>query len=340
MMPGVSADAQPVWPWLGAVVGLLLGSLTAPAYAEELTIADALRLAMQQNPTLQAQQATVDAAAGERRQARVFPHNPRLEIDGVAGAERETTRQSTRTLTVKLSQEIPLGGKWHQRTAVANAGVERAQWEAHNAARELLREVQETFYRLVFLDEKQRLVEQASTLAQQGVRLAEERYRAGESAQLDVNLARVEVQQAQRQRLEVLSQLTQARATLNRFLARPPATPLTVRGTLDAPLPTMDATTLQQQALQQRPDVRSRQAAQDAARSEIALAQAQRVPDVEIGLVFEREDSGGTTRQTVGGESGHPLAALEQEHRGDCRGPGAPPGDSPGTHRPGAGYQC
>lgn len=308
-----------------AVLLLLMAGLPEGVAAAELTVEDAVRLALHQYPTLQAQQATVAAAEGELQQARTFPHNPRLTLEGVAGTERQEARQTTRTFALKLSQEIPLGGKWHQRTEVASAGVERAQWEAHNTARELVREVKETFYRLVFLDEKQRLVEQASTLAQQVLRLAEERYRVGESAQLDVNLARVEVQQVQRQRLEVLSQRTQAGATLNRLLARAPETPVTVSGTLDVPPQSLDLAALRQQALRQRPDLRSRQAAQDVARSEVALAQAQRVPDVEIGLMLEREDTGATTKQTIGGSLSVPLpvwnsnaggiAAAQARHR-------------------------
>jgi len=246
-------------------------------------------------------------AEGELRQARTFPNNPHLEGEGLTGRAGHSPLQNARKYTVKLSQDIPLGGKWRQRQQIAAAGLERTTWDVQNAQRELVKEVKETFYRILFLEEKRAFADQAVDLAQQLLQLAEERYRAGDSPQLDVNLARVEVQNVSRQRLEILSQLTQTRATLNRLLARPPDAPLTVSGTLDAPPQPLDVESLRQQALQQRPDLRSRNAAVEVATGEVALARAQRVPDIELAFIFEREDTGADIRQTFGGGLGFPL---------------------------------
>jgi len=272
-----------------------------------VTVDEAIHLALQNNTALQAQQHTIAVAEGDLRQARTFPHNPRLAGEGLTGHAGNGIRQNARKYTVKLSQEIPLGGKWQQRQQIAGAGLERTTWDVQNAQRELVKEVKETFYRILFLEEKRAFADQALELALQLLHLAEERYRVGESPQLDVNLARVEVQNVQRQRLEVLSQLTQTRATLNRLLARPPDAPLTVSGTLDAPPHPLDVESLRQQALQQRPDLRSRNAAVEVATGEVALAQAQRVPDIEVAFIFEREETGADIRQTFGGGLAVPL---------------------------------
>lgn len=306
-MLGFYGLAPRPWRWLSVTCLLVLCGMTAQAAAQGITIDDAVRLALHNNTALQAQQYTIAAAEGELRQARTFPNNPRLDVEGRAGRERNAASQGAQTYTVKLAQEVPLGGKWRQRIQIAGADLDRARWEVQNARRELVKEVKETFYRLVFLDEKRAFADQAVELAQQLLRLAEERYRVGESPQLDVNLARVEVYNVQRQRLEVLSQLTQARATLNRLLARPPETPVTVSGTLDAPLQPLDVEQLRQQALQQRPDLHSRTAALEAARSEVTLAQAQRVPDIDVGVIFEREETGSDVKQTFGGSIALPL---------------------------------
>ena len=297
------------YPWLTLSVPcfLILCVMTHGAVAEGLTVDEAVRLVLQNNTALQAQQQTIAIAEGELRQARTFPHNPRLEGEGITGRERNDVRQNTRTFTVKLSQEIPLGGKWRQRKEIATAGLERTTRDVQNAQRELVKEVKETFYRILFLEAKRAFADQALELAQQLLHLAEERYRVGESAQLDVNLARVEGQNVQRQRLEVLSQLTQTRAMLNRLLARPPEAPLTVSGTLDASAPPLDVEPLRQQALQQRPDLRSRDAAVEAATGEVALAKAQRIPDVEVAFIFEREETGVDIKQTFGGGLAVPL---------------------------------
>ena len=74
---------------------------------------EAVRLALHDNPALQAQQQMTTAAEGELRQARTFPNNPRLEWEGSPATKR--TRPASRLAHyAKLSQELPLGGKWHQ----------------------------------------------------------------------------------------------------------------------------------------------------------------------------------------------------------------------------------
>ncbi len=80
-----------------------------------------------------------------------------------------------------------------------------------------------------------------------------------------------------------------------------------VSGTLDTPAPPLDVEQLHQQALQQRPDLRSRNAAVEVATGEVALAQAQRVPDVEVAFIFEREETGANVKQTFGGGIALPL---------------------------------
>jgi outer membrane protein, heavy metal efflux system len=306
---------QHTWRMLAVTGVLVMYSMTASAAAEGITVEEAVRLALHNNPALQAQEQMMTVAEGELRQAQTFPNNPRLEWEGLTGRDRNEVRRGARKFTAKLSQELPLGGKWRQRIQVAAAGLDRTHWDVQNAQRELIKEVKETFYRLLFLEDKRAFAEQAVALAQRLADIADERYRAGDSPQLDVNLARVEVHNVSRQRLEVLSQLTQARLTLNRLLGRTLEASLTVSGTLDVPPQPFDLETLRQQALQQRPDLRSRTAAIDAALAEMALARAQRVPDVEVAFVFEREETGEDIRQTFGGSMAVPLP-LWNRHTG------------------------
>src|SRR5262245_8319105 len=116
---------------------LVMCGVTAHARAERVTVDEAIRLALQNNTALQAQQHTRAVAEGELRQARTFPNNPRLEGEGLTGRAGNGTLQNARKYTVKLSQEIPLGGKWRQRQQIAGAGLDRTTWDVQNAQREL-----------------------------------------------------------------------------------------------------------------------------------------------------------------------------------------------------------
>ena len=72
---------------LSATCFLVMCGVTAHARAERVTIDEAVRLALQNNTALQAQQHTIAVVEGELRQARTFPHNPRLEGEGLTGRE-------------------------------------------------------------------------------------------------------------------------------------------------------------------------------------------------------------------------------------------------------------
>src|SRR5262249_15703658 len=184
-MLGIDEWMQQAWRRLSVTGVLVMYGMTASAAAEGITLEDAVRLALQNYPALQAQQQPIAGGEGGLRQARTFPNNPRLELEGRAGRERNAARQGARTFTTKLSQEFPLGGKWRQRIQVAAAGLDRTQWDVQNAQRELIKEVKETFYRILFLEDKRAFAEQAVALAQRLADIAAERYRARDSPQLD-----------------------------------------------------------------------------------------------------------------------------------------------------------
>lgn len=288
------------------------------AETQELTVDEAVRLALQNNTNLQAQRQTIAVAEGELLSARTFRNNPHLEVEGTAGSERNGAREDTRDLSVKLAQEFELGGKRRLRTRIATAVLEQSRWEVRNARRQLITEVKETFYRLLFLEERRTFANQVVDLVQELLGIAEERFRAGESPQLDVNLALVELQNTIRQRTEVLRQLDQTRFVLNRLVGRPVDAPLVVSGTLEVSRQPIDPMQLCLQALQQRPDLQSRNVAVEVATGQVALAKAERVPDVELALVFDREEVGENVKNAFGGGISLPIP-LWNRHRGEIQ---------------------
>jgi len=113
---------------LGAL--LLAGLLTMagrPAYAEPVTLSDALARGQDLSPRIAKARADVKAAEGRAIQAGVRP-NPdvSVEIENFSGTGPYRTFRRTET-TVALSQQFELGGKRQARKAVASAEVEYAR---------------------------------------------------------------------------------------------------------------------------------------------------------------------------------------------------------------------
>jgi outer membrane protein TolC len=76
------------------------------------------------------------------------------------------------------------------------------------------------FYRAAHAQEIRRLTDEATTLAEEAVRAAQARYEAGDTAVLDVNVARVEQARARREQLAAASRFEGAVAELRKRRCR------------------------------------------------------------------------------------------------------------------------
>lgn len=124
-----------------AAVLVLIGStqqaVSASASAE-ISLSDALRIAIENNPSLAAANWGLEYL-GERTQAGLF-QNPEISW------EMEDTRRDTRTTTVQLTQPLELGGKRGARIDLADRGIDVAQVEVEQARNALRAEVIQVFY--------------------------------------------------------------------------------------------------------------------------------------------------------------------------------------------------
>src|SRR3954463_16520956 len=78
-----------------------------------------------------------------------------------------------------------------------------------------------SFYRAVHAQEVRRLMDDAHALAEEALRAADARYQAGDTAVLDVNVARVELARARRDQLTAASRMEGTLAELREVLALP-----------------------------------------------------------------------------------------------------------------------
>ena len=144
-------------------------SFPALAWAQPMTLADALLRARGTSPSITGAQAGLEAARGRAAQAGVSP-NPELQVSvenfagsgpfrGIGGTE----------ITVGLGQRFERGGKRGARRSFAAAELESAKLRLTLAEAELDRRVRETFAELITaqgrLELAQRNAEVAATLA-------------------------------------------------------------------------------------------------------------------------------------------------------------------------------
>ncbi|MDP1630256.1 MAG: TolC family protein [Caulobacter sp.] len=124
---------------------MLLASFASSAFAEPVTLAQALDRAQAGSPLITAAEADVWAAEGRARQAGLLP-NPEIDLstENVGGTGSLTGVQAAET-TLSVGQRFELGGKRSARLNAAQAEVAAARLRLRIARADLAKEVREAF---------------------------------------------------------------------------------------------------------------------------------------------------------------------------------------------------
>ena len=284
-----------------------------PDLEHALTLTQALELAAKFSSDLAASAQDVLAAEGHARQAGAWP-NPELEIETeeFGGADTREGFDAAET-TVRITQPIELGGKRSRRQALARAEVRLAGWDYEAARLNVLTQTKQAFVDILAAQEKVNLAEAALRLAEDVRRVAAERVKAGKVPELEETKAVVEVSSAgiafnrAKRELEVARKLLAANwgSETPRFAA--------AVGSLDA-VKDLGPRSVLEAAVDQSPEVVRWNDELAATKEALALAKAQRIPDVAVSAGISRfeEDS---THAAVAGLS-LPLPLFDHNEGG------------------------
>lgn len=271
-----------------AQVPLSAASAPAPA-VQPLTLAEAIRLALQFSPQIVANQQELAASDGTVIQAGARP-NPEIQ------ALIEDTRRESRTTTVQFSQPIELGGKRSARVSVAELGRAQTAVDVEGRRAQIRGDVSDAFFGAVIAQERVLLAQASAELSGRAADAASKRVQAGKVSPVDETRAkvahagvRVELRQAQ-------GELRSARQRLSALLgpAAPRAQVLAWQSNALPALLSPDTSLTDVPALRQaRLEVDRRQAM-------VELERARRIPDVTLTLGAKRDQQVGRNQTVIG----------------------------------------
>lgn len=271
---------------------LLVPALFLPAVSnaqapveERLTLSRVIELAGTGAPGVRIAATRVAEEEGRLAGAQVRSlENPRLET---AVGPRIGERTG---LDVDLGVELPIetGGKRDRRVAVARAGIRRERHVGDEVRRQAVASAVGAYYRVLRAEALLRLAGERKALAEEVLRVARERYEAGDAPRLDVNLAQAERSRAESAVASEEGGLARARAALASSLGLPSGGGLRVEGDLkDRSF--FDAIP-RDLPVEHRPDLQAALAEADASRAEVALAEAQAKPDIAVRFGYRHEE--------------------------------------------------
>ena len=266
---------------LCAAVSLQAGAANAQDRA--LTLAEVLARARERAPQIVSSRLAVEEARGRLLGAMVRRPNP--ELDASLG-NREGPESRFTDLGLGVAQKFEPGSRRAARIDGANAAIAQSEANVDETMREVLRHAAGTYFRVLHAQERIRLLDTTRELAAGVHAVAGRRFKAGDIAVLDVNIARASLARvrAEREAAEALRAL--AAGDLKQLLQLDGD--LRVQGELTRGTEAdLDALL---QAAARRPELRALEAGLQEAEAEARLGRSFARPEYGVGVRYAREE--------------------------------------------------
>ena len=265
-----------------AVVCLHAG--VAAAQTRVMTLAEVLARARAQSPQIVSARLALEEARGRLAGASVrFQANP--QIDAAVGNRNGPDTRFT-DFELGVGQTFEPGARRSARMAGANAAISQSSASADEVTRTVLRLAASAYFRAVHAGARIKLLNATDALASAVYSAADRRFKAGDIAVLEVNIARASLARIRAERegaeaakaiaLGELRQLVglEGDIEVESSLSRPGATDL------NAAL----------QAAAERPELRALEAGIQEAEAELQLGQSFSKPEYGLGVRYSREE--------------------------------------------------
>lgn len=276
------------------VLSILLSS--RPALPEEaptrsLVLEEAIGLAREHSPLLEAARARIGEAEGDLAQASILLiRNPRLSLSAGPRFLSGPGGGSEIDAEVGLQQRLEIGGQRRHRVERATALQSASQAQSADVDRVVTQSVALVFFEVLGAANELELTEENAKLAERLYEIARSRVSSGASAPLEENTARIRRADATRKLVQAEARLRSAEFRLATTLGLSSAVAVHARGDLpeSASLPPLGE--LLAVASENHPRLLAARSSVDASQSDAALADAEAWPDLTLGASYSRDE--------------------------------------------------
>lgn len=252
---------------------------------ERLPLEQALALAERVHPELALSQAQIERAEGRALQAGLFPNPELVARLESAPLTRHLTKQAE--YVVGMSQAIPLGQRLATARQVELLDRGRLVHEFAGKRLDIRLRVQRAFATAVYWQRVRQARDEDVQSAERSVTLAQARLAAGDITPAEVAQAEVEFHRAQVERDKATTGLAQALQALGAAIGDATLQVESLEGALDGALAVPTLASLLAR-LDHSPLMAAAEADITVQKAQIALVDAQRIPDVNLDFLYRR----------------------------------------------------
>jgi len=294
------------------IVGLTaLDALAIEFQLQELHLEEAISQALQNNPKLAAEKEKLRIDRERLAQAkRPFQKNPELTLEA-NHRQRKFSSPSGKTgidFELILLQEIEISGQGMHRISTADFRLKAAKWRVADNERRLRLQVKHLFYELLTLQEKMKVQEQRFLLHKDLFNVGRRRFEQEDISILEIDTLRFDRDQAHDDLKKIEEEKFEIEDEMRVLLALGKGDTLLALGEL-ANLNSQNKgeglafETVENCALQHRPDLKVAQAALSAQEAALFLAKSRSTPNLSLGPLFKIDNED----QIIGASFNIPL---------------------------------
>lgn len=303
-----------------------ISPVAEPENDRSLSLSSAIATALAQNPDLIAQRQNIPAARAALGVANTYPFNPYFQAE-VLPYSREANGDNASVVNVlQLVQTFELAHQRRFRSAAGVAVVNRTEWAVMNSQLQTISQTERLYFTALYRRELRNLARSIADIDASFLPLMQRRFDAGQANAADVATAKLNRRTSQLQAGLAETNLQTALIDLKRQIGLPAQYPLDlptdfttwrwqpasnssstdadsenttaedialVNAALDN---TADESLLADADIAQlalsRPDVMTARADAEAAAAALSLARAARVPNLQLGPLYDRDDAG------------------------------------------------
>jgi len=163
-----------------AIIILLLMAIPGMSRAQQVvSLEEAIQSSLRNNKLITSASMTV---ASQKQLRRTATELPKTAIDVMYGQYNSIARNDN---NITISQTIPFPTVFSTQASLARASVLAAELKKGVTENDLVFQVKQLYYQLLYLKSEEKLLQQQDTIFQQAVRSADLRYRTGEGTLLE-----------------------------------------------------------------------------------------------------------------------------------------------------------
>jgi outer membrane protein TolC len=273
-----------------ATVLTLSGVAGHTAFAQApLSLPEAVAEAIAKNPEIQVLQRRLEVVSARTKQA-AYLEDPEIaiQLNGVPLSQPTNLNQAD-TNSIGIRQRLPFFGKLGLKEKIAEQEAKVVDQELQAKEREIISMVKMAYADLFMAQRSIEILNEQLDIMKTIIGATESRYRVGRVTQQDVFKAQLEQSEILNQLIVAEEESNAATVKLNTAMYRPPRTPIQVAADLTLPDVTSTASSLDELAVANRPELRG--AEEEIARSERMYELADRnrkYPDFMVGWDYMR----------------------------------------------------